>query len=167
MDERGMTPEEFQSLVIFLEETPGRVRVLVENLGEGEKRWKPKEDEFSATENVCHLRDIEEEGYSVRIRKLLEETDPLLADLDGARLALERDYNRQNMFNALERFTSARSGNVAAVRSLPPEDLSRQGTFEGSGPITLAKLLLMMREHDRSHLTELESLRARLQEIDA
>jgi hypothetical protein len=158
MDNHKMTREEFQALVLSLEETPQRVRRLVESLGEGAKVWKPGADEFSATENVCHLRDIEEEGYGVRIRRLLEETEPILPDLDGARLARERDYNSQNMTDALESFTHARSHNVAALRSLPPGALERAGTFEGSGAITLGRLLLMMREHDAGHIKELESL---------
>jgi hypothetical protein len=162
-----LTREEFQALVLSLEEMPRKIMRLVENLGEGEKLWKPRADEFSATENVCHLRDIEEEGYSVRIRRLMEETEPFLSDLDGQALASERDYNSQNMYEALDRFTRARSGNVAAVKELPPDGLNRRGMFEGTGAVTLGQLLLMMREHDEAHLKELESLRASLQEIDA
>lgn len=162
MDNQGMTGEEFRALMLSLEEMPQRVGQLVQGLGEGERVWKPTASEFSATENVCHLRDIEEEGYSVRIKKLMEESEPFLNDLDGARLARERDYNSQNLVDALERFASARLGNVAALRTLPPGGLERKGTFEGSGSITLGQLLLMMREHDEGHIKELESLRARL-----
>jgi hypothetical protein len=160
MDNHKMTREEFQALVLWLEGMPQRVRQLVHGLGEGERVWKPTASEFSATENVCHLRDIEEEGYSVRIKKLIEESEPFLHDLDGGLLARERDYNSQNLVDALERFASARMNNVAAVRSLPPDGLERKGTFEGSGLITLSELLLMMREHDEGHIKELESLRA-------
>jgi hypothetical protein len=166
MDEYKWTREDFQALVFSLEEMPRKVRRLVESLGEGEKVWKPQADEFSATENVCHLRDIEEEGYSVRIRRLMEEVEPFLSDLDGARLARERDYNSQNMNEALARFTSARSNNVAALRSMPPEGLNRRGQFEGTGAVTLGQLLLMMREHDAAHIRELEHLRGRLMGID-
>jgi hypothetical protein len=167
MDGQSSAAEDFRALVLSLEEMPGRVRKLVAGLGESERGWKPQRDEFSATENVCHLRDIEEEGYCVRIRRLLEETEPALSDLDGARLAKERDYNNQDMLAALERFTNAREDNVAAIRSLPPESLNRSGTFEGAGAITLGQLLLMMREHDEGHLKELEGLRARLAGMNA
>lgn len=167
MNDQTMTREEFQALVLSLEEMPARVRQLVENMGEGEKVWKPQAVEFSATENVCHLRDIEEEGYSVRIRRLIEETEPFLADLDGARLARERDYNSQGMYEALERFTRARYGNVAALRSLSPEALTRRGMFEGAGALTLGQLLLMMSEHDAAHIKELENLRSHLWGIEA
>lgn len=158
MKEYGIGPEGFQSLLHSLEEMPARVRALVEGLSEDEIVRKPSDEEFSATENVCHLRDIEEEGYSVRIRRLIDETEPHLADLDGARLAAERDYNRQNMTEALARLTRARSQNVEALRELSPDSLLRCGTFEGAGPITLGQLLFMMREHDADHIKELERL---------
>jgi hypothetical protein len=158
MGDQRLTREEFRALIRALAQTPHRVRRLVESMGEDESRWKPLADEFSATENVCHLRDIEEEGYCVRIRRLLEETEPFLSDLDGARLAREREYNKQQMLDALERFSKARAANVAAVRGVPPESLDRRGMFEGAGAVTLGQLLLMMREHDEGHIKELESL---------
>src|SRR5437870_1928117 len=101
MNDHQMSREEFQAIILLLEEMPRKVRRLVESLGEDESRWKPGLDEFSATENVCHLLDIEAEGYAVRIQKLLNESEPFLSDLDGARLARERDYNNQNMHHAL------------------------------------------------------------------
>lgn len=165
MKEYGIEVKEFQSLLLSLEEMPARVGKLVEGLSEDERVRKPGAEEFSATENVCHLRDIEEEGYSVRIRRLIDETEPHLEDLDGARLARERDYQSQNMTEALRSFTRARSRNVAALRKLSPQDLLRRGTFAGAGRITLGQLLLMMREHDEGHVRELESL-ARLATID-
>ncbi len=162
MEDRQMTGEEFTELVRQLEEMPERVQLLVEGLAEEQRRWKPSDDEFSALENVCHLKDIEEEGYGVRIRKLLKEREPFLNDLDGARLAIERDYNHQDIVDALNRFTTARSGNVRAVKDLPLTELDRQGMFEGVGPVTLGRLLAMMHEHDSAHLEELTALRNRL-----
>lgn len=165
MNDHQMSREEFQALILSLEEMPRNVRRLVEGLGEVESRWKPRPDEFSATENVCHLLDIEAEGYTVRIQKLLNESEPFLSDLDGARLALERDYNNQKMLDALDRLTAVRLNNVAAVRDLSPEELNHRGVFEGVGRVTLGQLLSMMLEHDAGHIKELENLRARLLEI--
>ncbi len=162
MDDHQISLDEFQALIRVLEEAPQKVRSLVESLDEGERTWKPATDEFSATENVCHLRDIEEEGYAVRIRKLLEESEPVLNDVDGARLARERDYNNQNIFDALERFERARSSNASAVKESAPDSLHRRGMFEGVGAVTLYQLLSMMRDHDEGHIKELEALRARL-----
>ena len=100
-----MNASEFQQFVEFLEETPDAVRRLTNKLSDQELRDKPSADEFSALEQVCHLRDIELEGYGPRIRKILAEDGPALPDLDGARLAAERDYNSQTVAPALQAFS--------------------------------------------------------------
>ncbi|HMF56847.1 MAG TPA: DinB family protein [Pyrinomonadaceae bacterium] len=153
-----MTKEELASLIEFLKETPRVVRQSSENLSDEQRRWKPAEDEFSTLENVCHLRDIELEGYSVRIEKLLNEEKPFLHDLDGARLAKERDYNVQDFNAALLDFSEARAENARKLESLAVEQLSRSGEFEGVGEISLEKLVLMMRDHDDGHRQELSDL---------
>src|SRR5919202_3497218 len=111
-----MTQAELQTLLAFLAETPDAVRRLTDELSADAARVKPTAKEFSALEQVCHLRDIEREGYGVRLRRLLAEDSPTLADIDGARLALERDYQRQDLACALAEFTEARRGNIARPR---------------------------------------------------
>ena len=157
-----MTIAELESLTGFLALTPARVRQLTSDLSETEARWKPAPQEFSALENVCHLNDLEREGYAVRIEKLLGEAQPFLPDFDGGKIAAERDYNQRQLATMLDAFTHSRESNLRAVNSLSPDELQRGGTLEGAGPITLETLLLKMREHDEAHLQELNSLRARL-----
>jgi hypothetical protein len=41
-------------------------------------------ERLSALEQACHLRDIEIDGYQVRLRRTCQETRPLLVSLDGA-----------------------------------------------------------------------------------
>src|SRR2546423_6713650 len=103
-----MAQTELQTLLAFLAETPEVVRRLTCALSAEAARQKPVPAEFSALEHVCHLRDIEREGYSVRLSRLLAEAAPVLADIDGARLALERDYQRQDFTSALADVTRAR-----------------------------------------------------------
>ncbi len=157
-----LTAAELESLMALLTETPARVRVLLQNLSEREARFKPSAQEFSALEQVCHLSDLEREGYGARIEKLMREEQPFLPDFDGARIAAERDYNNQHLETMLDAFARARRANLRAINSLSPADLQRGGTLETVGPITLETLLLKMREHDEGHLQELNLLRAQL-----
>jgi DinB superfamily len=152
-----MTQTELQNLIAFLAATPEVVRQLTGMLGGAAVGWKPPSGEFSALENACHLRDIEQEGYTVRLRRLLTEDEPALADIDGARLARERDYQSQDCGAALDAFAAARRANVATIAGLSPEQLQRAGTFAGER-ITLARLLEMMRAHDEAHRAELRAL---------
>ena len=157
-----MIRQEFRDLVGFLEETPEIVRRLAADLVASDLRLKPSDKGFSVLEHVCHLRDIEQEGYTVRIRRLLTESQPLLPDIDGDKLAAERNYNSQPFDPALRDFTHARIENIRTIRDLPLEQLNRSGVFEGVGTITLEKLLLMMREHDRDHRKLLNDLREQI-----
>ena len=157
-----MTEQEFQDVVRFLEETPESIRLLTAALAGRELRWKPAGDEFSALEQVCHLRDLEREGYAARINKLLTENQPSLPDIDGGRLARERDYNSQDFDAAWQAFALARAENVRVMKSLSPGELNRSGVLDGVGEITLEKLLLLMQEHDQSHQKELSELRERM-----
>ena len=151
--------EEFEEVVRFLEKTPGSIRQLTAELANNELSWKPARDEFSALEQVCHLRDLELEGYAARIGKLLKENQPSLPDFDGGRIARERDYNNQNFASAFQDFAHARAKNVRVIKTLSSDELNRSGQLEGVGIITLKELLLLMREHDLSHLQELSDLR--------
>jgi hypothetical protein len=157
-----MTDQEFHELIEFLEETPEMVRQLTIDMSERDLKWKPSESEFSSLEQVCHLRDLELEGYTVRIRKLLTEQQPSLPDFDGGRLAIERDYNSQDFEAALQDFTTARKENINVAGTLSSEQLHLSGVLEGVGEITLGRLLRLMREHDQSHREELSELRERL-----
>jgi hypothetical protein len=157
-----MMTEQRQALAGFLASTPARVSRLVDSLSESDARWKPSPQEFSALEQVCHLSDLEREGYGVRIEKLIQEQQPFLPDFDGGKIAAERDYNTRSLDDALAAFTLAREENMRAIASLSLADFERGGTLETVGHITLETLLSMMREHDEGHLRELGELRERL-----
>lgn len=158
MDSDQMTPEEYRSLVETLEATPRIIQQLADDLADGDARWKPSEQQWSVLEHVCHLGDIEREGYTVRIGKLLHETQPFLADIDGDKLAEERSYYSQDFRQVLDSFARARQQNVKTIRDLTHDQLNRSGLFENFGTVTLERLLMMMREHDASHLKDLSGL---------
>ena len=151
-----MSSGELNELLSILAATDLKIQSLLENRFDQQLRRRPSEGEFSLVENVCHLRDLELEGYTTRIKQILGEDDPVLADIDGGRLAVERDYNKQDVQAALRSFSFARRVNIDTLKSLGPEELSRAGTFEGIGKINLADLIRMMRDHDASHLKEME-----------
>ena len=144
-----------QALLDSLARTPSEVSRLVNVVPQEHWRRRPTPEEFSVIENVCHLRDIEVDGYAQRIHRILNEMNPTLADVDGARLAIERDYNSQELAPALEMFCQTREQSVALLRTTAASDFDRQALLEGVGEITLRKLLVMMNEHDEGHLDEL------------
>jgi hypothetical protein len=156
-----MSTQELHELIESLARTPETIATLVNDLPEAHLRRRSPDGRFSAVENVCHLRDIEVEGYTARINRILKEEQPFLPDIDGGRLAIERQYSSQNLSEALHAFALARKANVRALTDLDVEQLELSGTLAGLGAVTLERLLLMMREHDDGHIDDLREIRER------
>ena len=157
-----MTREDFREVIKSLEQTPDSLARVLQQLSQADLKLKDS-DEFSALENICHLRDLEIEGYAERIARILKEHNPSLADIDGARLAVERDYNNQDGQAALAAFSDARRQNIDLLKDLSPEQIAREGTLQGVGKLSLEQLIEMMLEHDEGHLAELMTITRRLQ----
>ena len=121
-------------------------------------RRKPAPELFSIIEQVCHLRDIEIDGYTLRLERILREHQPQLADIDGTQLAIERNYNAQAVGAAFMAFRAARESNLTKLRRLSEADLERKAVMVGVGEITLAKLIAMWAAHDAGHRRELDLL---------
>ena len=155
---------DFTALLAFLNETPNKLANSIAGLSNAEVRFQNSPDEFSVLENICHLRDLELQGYTPRIRRILAESNPALADFDGARVAAESNYNNEQPDFALQAFQTARRENVEMLRALTERQLKREGTLDGVGTITLRRLAEMMREHDEGHLEDLRVLSRRLRQ---
>ena len=113
---------------------------------------------FSLTGQACHLRDLEREGYLVRVRRILAEEEPVLAGFDGDAVARERDYPAQDARQAARDFAAARAELVALLGSVDAVRALRTAVFDGRR-ITLSALVEMIEEHDRGHREEIAALR--------
>jgi hypothetical protein len=158
MDGTRANAQDYRELVKDIEEMPRTIQRLLAGAEEGNLRVRPSQKTWSVVEHICHLRDIEREGYKVRIAKMLNEDHPFLTDLDGDKLAEERGYINQDFKAALKDFIDTRVINLSAIRDLSPDQLSRSGEFENVGQLTLMELLIKMREHDSGHIKELSEL---------
>ncbi len=136
-------------------------------------RWEPADwegvpgERFSALGHACHLRDIEIDGYHVRVRRLLEEEAPDLVSLDGYALARERGYDTADPFAAISAFADARARTVEILGRLDARQLTRRGTFAEYGAITLRGLIHYLCSHDDQHLACMHWLLGRLAAPDA
>jgi len=118
---------------------------------------RPGPDEFSLVEHACHLRDLEREGYLVRVRRVLAESKPALEPFDGTAVAAARDYLRQDARIAAREFAAARRELTGLLAPLTADELRRPATF-GGRDLCLGDLVAMMVEHDRGHREEIERL---------
>ena len=125
----GVSP----SLLSELDRMPAELERLVRDVPAEHLRWLPPDsggapgETFSALGHVCHLRDIEADGYHVRVRRMLEEERPSLVSIDGYELARERRYDEADLEDALAAFRAARGRTLDTLRALTDAQLDRVG----------------------------------------
>jgi hypothetical protein len=143
-----------------LARSPEVVREYLARMDVSQLRSKPNPSLFSPLENVWHLRDIEREGYLVRIRRILSENVPALEDLDGDRMAIERRYNELELAPAIAGFAAARAESLALLNGLPAEAWTRRAHF-ADRIVDLQTLIEMMVDHDHGHLSSIRGVYVR------
>ncbi len=146
---------------------PGRLEHTFREIPPAHWNWKPASwagipsEELAALEQLCHVRDIEIDGYQVRFRRLLESESPVLESLDGYMLARERRYGEADPDTVLAEIRSARLRTLESLRMLSAVQLARSGRFEDR-PVTVAGLIHLLCSHDQQHLAGLQWLLARI-----
>src|SRR4051794_16252639 len=110
---------------------PAFVSGAIDRAGADGLAARPSPDEFSLLEHACHLRDLEREGYLVRLQRMLAEVRPALPGFDGDTVARERHYLAQDAHAAAQAFAAARGELLSRLRALTAADLAREGEFAG------------------------------------
>ena len=151
-------PDTFASAAAGLGAMPAKLKEIVAALPQAAWRSKPTVGGFSLLEHVCHLRDIDGDGYRVRLERMLTEERPSLPDLDGDALARQRDYQSADMATALTSFTATRLAIVARLAKVSPDERRRTGLMAGTTEITVGGLVEIMTAHDSEHLDQLDDL---------
>jgi FMN phosphatase YigB (HAD superfamily) len=144
------------SLIAVMLSTPAAISGLLSGLSDSDMTKRPIQNEWSLTEIVCHLRDTELEVNLPRLRMLLELDDPFIPARVTNAWAQERDYNNQDIVQALEVFTSARMVTLELLHGLKDE-WQRKARHAIFGPTDLFELVKFMVEHDKLHIRQIWS----------
>jgi hypothetical protein len=133
------------------------------------RHWAPPSwdgvpsERFTAIEQICHVLDIEREGYQQRFRRTLDDADPFLASIDSEPLAVERAYASADADQVLASFHDERARTVELLASLDEAQLARTAQFEGYGRVTLRALVHYLCSHDQQHLAGLQWLLGKIE----
>ena len=158
----------YSTTLVALAEFPQRLEAFYAAIPDAFKNWRPQSwngipsEPFTAIEQICHVRDVEVDGYHVRFRRTLDEAHPLLPNLDGERLAHERAYANADSAAVLADLRRARAATLAVIASLGDEQLARTAEFDGVN-VTLHALVHLLCSHDQQHLAGLQWLAARIE----
>ena len=151
---RNLLPQE--DLIQFLSETVPTLQEITAELDSEKWHYKPAPDEWSVTEIVCHLRDVDLEVHLPRLRSLIAEEEPFMPGVVSDAWAAERDYQSQDGPEALARLAAARSELLALIP--PADDLvwERRGRHTFFGPTSFWELVCLVLEHDELHVEQVK-----------
>ncbi len=150
-----------------LTEFPQRLQAHFAAIPPEFRNWTPPtwdgipSEPFTAIEQVCHVRDIEVDGYHARFDRTLNEECPDLPDIDGAALARERAYANTDSGDAFAAFSTARAQTMAMIAAWTDDELERPALFE-KRPASLRGLVHQLCSHDQQHLAGMQWLLAQI-----
>lgn len=148
------TPPSAAGAGAVLLSTPAVIDHLCRRMSDEAWQTRLEPDQWSPTEILCHLRDVDREVNLPRLQKVLAEENPFLPGQDTDRWAEERNYFHQNGPLACVQFFSARMQILNRMDPLKPEDWRRKARHAILGPTTLSEMVGIMAAHDRLHIQQ-------------
>lgn len=119
---------------------------------------RPNSVEWSLTEVICHLRDVEIEVHQARFRALIAFDNAFLPGVTADEWVGPRQYQLQNGRSALDSFLAARQETIALLSQLDGSLWQRKGRHAFFGPTTMHELLNLVVKHDEAHLSQIMAL---------
>jgi len=116
---------------------------------------RPDDKNWSAREVICHVRDTEE-SFMMRFLTMMAMDEPKFLPVEPDRWAVERQYQRNDIQEALTAFKSQRDETLRFLRGLKPEQWERGGIHATRGKMTLKDFVELMAWHDDNHLDQIK-----------
>ena len=117
-------------------------------------RLRPANGEWSVTEIICHLRDVDREVHLSRLRSLIAQKEPFIAGVVSDRWAIERNYQAQDGRAALAELAAARIELLALLPIQEDAIWQRRGRHTFFGPTSFLELVCLVLEHDELHIEQ-------------
>ena len=138
-----------------MERTVNDYAAVVKNVSDAQLTKRPDPKNWSAKEVVCHVRDIEE-SFMMRFLSIMAMDDPKFLPVEPDRWAVERQYQRNDVREALAALRTRREETLRFLRGLKPEQWERGGIHATRGRMTLKDFVELMAWHDDNHLDQLK-----------
>jgi uncharacterized damage-inducible protein DinB len=138
-----------------MERTVNDYAAVVKKVSDAQLTKRPDPKNWSAKEVVCHVRDIEE-SFMTRFLSIMAMDDPKFLPVEPDRWAVERQYQRNDVQEALAAFKTRREETLRFFRGLKPEQWERGGIHATRGRMTLKDFVELMAWHDDNHLDQLK-----------
>lgn len=164
-----------RALLARLAATPATLAAALQDRASDALLRRPGEHAWSATEIVCHLRDVEE-LFQLRVHSIVAIDDPVIlvlgADaselarwriggrishpLDPDRWAEDRQYRRAEASAALAAFRRRRDDVLVLLHGLDDAQWRRRGVHLRRGALSLGEWVSTLAAHDDNHVDQLQ-----------
>jgi len=138
-----------------MERTVNDYAAVIKNVSDAQLTKRPDPKNWSAKEVVCHVRDIEE-SFMMRFLSIMAMDDPKFLPVEPDRWAVERQYQRNDVQEALAALRTRREETLRFLRGLKPEQWERGGIHATRGRMTIKDFVELMAWHDDNHLDQLK-----------
>lgn len=113
--------------------------------------------EWSAAQVAAHMADAEM-VYSVRLRMVLTDENPMLVGYDQDAWAERFSMCDETVSGSVDRFRALRAANLRLLESLEPAEWERAGTHVEQGVVRVTDIVELLVGHDRTHLDQIRRL---------
>ena len=138
-----------------MEMTPGDFRATIQGLSDAVLSRRPDDKNWAAKEILCHMRDTEEQ-FMNRFQNIIAADEPKFITVQAERWASDRQYLRNDGFDALDSFKRRRNEVLEFLRGLKPDQWERGGIHPTRGRMSIKDFVALMAGHDESHLEQLK-----------
>jgi len=145
----------FDQLIARIAKTAEDFSAAIQGVSEAVLSKRPNEKDWAVKEIICHMRDIEESTMQ-RFQIILAVNEPKFPSSEPDRLAMERQYLRNDALEALSSFRKRREETLKFLRGLKPEQWERVGIHPTRGPMTIKGFIELMANHGNVHLEQVK-----------
>ncbi|MEO8359905.1 MAG: DinB family protein, partial [Vicinamibacteria bacterium] len=157
-----MTDTDRAAYLKTLTETPAQLKAALKGVSKKLLLWTPGPGKWSILEIVAHIRDMERDAYIGRYRRILDEENPTLPDIDGDALSIRDDYRGMKLADLMRDWLKLRKESLKLLKRVKSAQWERSGTHETAGPLSMMD---MLRRHavgnDEAHLGQIETIKKR------
>ena len=153
--DRGSGMATLDEQLARMERTVDDFAAAIKGVSDARLSKRPDDKNWSAREVVCHVRDTEE-SFITRFQAILAMDEPRFPPVEPDRWAVDRQYTRNDVAEAIAAFRTRREETLRFLRGLKPEQWERSGIHATRGRMTLKDFVELMAWHDDNHLDQLK-----------
>lgn len=146
------TTEDIKVLLTAYLAGPEQLNELVSHLSDEQLDAVPVPGKWSIRQVISHIADFEIVAAD-RIRRVLAEDNPVMADGDPDRFVSALQYGARDVKEELAMIDTIRRSTARMLSACDVEDLQRTGVHSAEGPMTLETLLERCTNHIPHHVT--------------